>query len=282
LVQDKMNDTFMTLASTQQSEAALKARVAELESAIGSAGSESSQQLEALRKELTDTCKSRDELQAQLTELTEKEAKVRAQAKEAVAQLREKLKSATESEVVLKARVAELESALHSSDSDSSQQLESLRREIAELHSAAAASASQVLSLETKLADAQASHKLILQERADLGCSLAAPLLRCFGSGFLLGRGLVAIAVALLVRRMVLAGKPHRVAFEPGSGRFQQNCTAGSPPRPVESTSVVPLGVHLQLSRNLRAEIHNEHLDCLVLRGGGALQGHDGRGAGSD
>ena len=44
--------------------------------------------------------------------MTEKEAKVRSQAKEAVERLRERLKGVTESEAALKARVAELEAAL--------------------------------------------------------------------------------------------------------------------------------------------------------------------------
>ncbi len=49
---------------------------------------------------------------ARLSEMTEKEAKVRSQAKEAVERLRERLKGVTESEAALKARVAELEAAL--------------------------------------------------------------------------------------------------------------------------------------------------------------------------
>jgi O-phosphoseryl-tRNA(Cys) synthetase len=67
--------------------------------------------------------------------MTEKEAKVRAQAKEAVEKLKEKLKSATEGEAASKARVAELESALQSSDSTLSQQVEALTREISQLRS---------------------------------------------------------------------------------------------------------------------------------------------------
>jgi len=109
-----------------ESEAASKARVAELESALAGAGSETTQQLDTLQKELAASSSVRDQLQTQLSEMTEKEAKVRAQAKEAVEKLKEKLKSVTESEAASKARVAELENAvLQQSSGDSGSELES-------------------------------------------------------------------------------------------------------------------------------------------------------------
>jgi chromosome segregation ATPase len=114
------------LKSATEGEAASKARVAELEGALSGVGSESAQDLDLLRRHLAESSASGIELQAQLSEMTEKEAKVRAQAKEAV----EKLKEAAS-----KARVAELESALQSSDSTLSQQVEALTREISQLRS---------------------------------------------------------------------------------------------------------------------------------------------------
>ena len=112
------------LRGATDNEVALKARVAELENALAGAGSDSAQQLEALGKDLAESSALRLEMQAQLAEMTEKEAKVRSQAKEAVGKLQEKVKAVMESEAASAARVAELESALQGSDLQSSKQIE--------------------------------------------------------------------------------------------------------------------------------------------------------------
>jgi chromosome segregation ATPase len=153
--QAKLHDL---LAEMQRSKSASASHIADVEAKLKAAENAS----DAARCSASEACLERDQLQTQLSEMTEKEAKVRSQAKEAVEKLKEKLKSVTESEAASKARVAELESAIAGVGSETTQQLDTLRKELTDSESASSEymqkCASQIEALRASLCEAERNH----------------------------------------------------------------------------------------------------------------------------
>jgi chromosome segregation ATPase len=146
------------LAVSVENEAALRGRVAELESAFASkhaSHSTATKEADVLRARVADlesSCRTlREQLsssqsefertQASLADMTDKEIKGRQNAKEVIEKLREKLSLASETELSMKARTSELEDTLKAKSMS------------------LAASHKDVDSLKARLADSEAAHK---------------------------------------------------------------------------------------------------------------------------